>query len=175
MDESSKAHTRGKRAPVNKKKKKKIGEKKERYWDRDCEQDCASRRIWKMRDTDGNCPGEEEEQRGRRGKTGGSIGDRWREAREYEKRLWRLYSGVAFPPTIRENRKRRAVKSCKGPAESEADSPRTLLRVELFPASIRFAEKKHARTRHPPPPPPPLTSPSLFLRRPLLPLLATLR
>lgn len=76
MDESSKAHTRGKRfTPVNKKKKK-FGEKRERYWDRDCEQDCASRRIWKMRDTDGNCPGEEEEQRGRRGKTGGSIGDR---------------------------------------------------------------------------------------------------
>lgn len=38
------------------------------------------------------------------------------------------------------------VESREGPAESEADSPRTLLRVELFPASIRFAEKKHART-----------------------------
>lgn len=82
---------------TGKKKKKKIEErKKDRNWgwNRD---DCASRRsIENEREPDGNCPGEEEE-RGRWGNRRWSIGDGRREAREYEKRLWRLYVELRFP------------------------------------------------------------------------------
>jgi len=36
----------------------------------------------------------------------------------------------------------------ESPAESEGDSPRTLLRAELFPASIRFRRRRNMRGGH---------------------------
>lgn len=56
----------------------------------------VKKNVENEREPDGNCPGEEEE-RGRRGNRRWSIGDRRREAREYEKRLWRLYVELRFP------------------------------------------------------------------------------
>lgn len=49
-----------------------------------------------MRELDGKLYGGRGRTRSTR-KTGGSIGNRRREAREYEKRLWRLYVELRFP------------------------------------------------------------------------------